>query len=255
MEAGFKRFPIGIQTFSNIVEGGYLYIDKTGFVHDLAETYKYVFLSRPRRFGKSLLSSTFHCYFEGRKELFEGLKAGEEKKEWKRHPVFHFDMSTAKHVNEDQLLRQLDYKLAEYERVYGKGENLDKVDVNARLEFLVKEAFAKTGEPAVLIVDEYDAPLLDVMNDKVRLPSLRQIMRNFYSPIKSLDPYLRFVFITGINKFAQLSIFSELNNLKIFRWRLNTRRFAVFLRRSWRTIFNMVCRRLPTGRRFPTKKL
>ena len=115
MEAGFKRFPIGIQTFSNIVEGGYLYIDKTGFVHDLAETYKYVFLSRPRRFGKSLLSSTFHCYFEGRKELFEGLKAGEEKKEWKRHPVFHFDMSTAKHVNEDQLLRQLDYKLAEYE--------------------------------------------------------------------------------------------------------------------------------------------
>lgn len=214
MEAGFKRFPIGIQTFSNIVEGGYLYIDKTGFVHDLAETYKYVFLSRPRRFGKSLLSSTFHCYFEGRKELFEGLKAGEEKKEWKRHPVFHFDMSTAKHVNEDQLLRQLDYKLAEYERVYGKGENLDKMDVNARLEFLVKEAFAKTGEPAVLIVDEYDAPLLDVMNDKVRLPSLRQIMRNFYSPIKSLDPYLRFVFITGINKFAQLSIFSELNNLQ-----------------------------------------
>ena len=214
MEAGFKRFPIGIQTFSNIVEGGYLYIDKTGFVHDLAETYKYVFLSRPRRFGKSLLSSTFHCYFEGRKDLFEGLKAGEEKKEWKRHPVFHFDMSTAKHVNEDQLLRQLDYKLAEYERVYGKGENLDKMDVNARLEFLVKEAFAKTGEPAVLIVDEYDAPLLDVMNDKVRLPSLRQIMRNFYSPIKSLDPYLRFVFITGINKFAQLSIFSELNNLK-----------------------------------------
>ena len=214
MEAGFKRFPIGIQTFSNIVEGGYLYIDKTGFVHDLAETYKYVFLSRPRRFGKSLLSSTFRSYFEGKKELFEGLKAGDMKKEWKRHPVFHFDMSTAKHVNEDQLLRQLDYKLAEYERVYGKGENLDKMDVNARLEFLVKEAFAKTGEPAVLIVDEYDAPLLDVMNDKERLAPMRQIMRNFYSPIKSLDPYLRFVFITGINKFAQLSIFSELNNLQ-----------------------------------------
>ena len=138
MEAGFKRFPIGIQTFSNIVEGGYLYIDKTGFVHDLAETYKYVFLSRPRRFGKSLLSSTFRSYFEGKKELFEGLKAGDMKKEWTRHPVFHFDMSTAKHVNEDQLLRQLDYKLAEYERVYGKGENLDKMDVNARLEFLVR---------------------------------------------------------------------------------------------------------------------
>ena len=214
MEEKRIKYPIGIQTFGKIVEGGYLYIDKTGFVHDLAETYKYVFLSRPRRFGKSLLSSTFHCYFEGRKELFEGLKAGKLKKEWKRHPVFHFDMSTAKHVNEEQLLRQLDYKLSEYEGVYGKNQNVDKIDVNARLEFLVKEAYARTGEPAVLIIDEYDAPLLDVMNDKVRLPSLRQIMRNFYSPIKSLDPYLRFVFITGINKFAQLSIFSELNNLQ-----------------------------------------
>ena len=213
MEEKRIKYPIGIQTFGKIVEGGYLYIDKTGFVHDLAETYKYVFLSRPRRFGKSLLSSTFHCYFEGRKELFEGLKAGELKKEWKRHPVFHFDMSTAKHVNEEQLLRQLDYKLSEYENIYGKNQSIDKIDVNARLEALVKEAFARTGEPAVLIIDEYDAPLLDVMNDKVRLPSLRQIMRNFYSPIKSLDPYLRFVFITGINKFAQLSIFSELNNL------------------------------------------
>ncbi len=214
MEEKRIKYPIGIQTFGEIVEGGYLYIDKTGFVHDLAETYKYVFLSRPRRFGKSLLSSTFHCYFEGRKELFEGLKAGELKKEWKRHPVFHFDMSTAKHVNEEQLLRQLDYKLTEYETIYGKNQSIDKIDVNARLEFLVKEAFAQTGEQAVLIIDEYDAPLLDVMNDKVRLPSLRQIMRNFYSPIKSLDPYLRFVFITGINKFAQLSIFSELNNLQ-----------------------------------------
>ncbi len=214
MEAKRIKYPIGIQTFDKIIEGGYLYVDKTGYVDDLANKYQYVFLSRPRRFGKSLLSSTFHCYFEGRKDLFEGLKAGEEKKEWKRHPVFHFDMSTAKLVNEDQLLRQLDYKLAEYERVYGKGENLDKMDVNARLEFLVKEAYAQTGEQAVLIIDEYDAPLLDVMNDKVRLPSLRQIMRNFYSPIKSLDPYLRFVFITGINKFAQLSIFSELNNLQ-----------------------------------------
>lgn len=214
MEERRIKYPIGIQTFGEIVEGGYLYIDKTGFVHDLAETYKYVFLSRPRRFGKSLLSSTFQCYFEGKKELFEGLNAGELKKEWKQHPVFHFDMSTAKHVNEEQLLRQLDYKLAEYEAVYGKNQSIDKRDVNARLEALVKEAFARTGEQVVLIIDEYDAPLLDVMNDKVRLPSLRQIMRNFYSPIKSLDPYLRFVFITGINKFAQLSIFSELNNLQ-----------------------------------------
>ena len=112
------------------------------------------------------------------------------------------------------MVRTLGYKLEEYEAIYGKLPNVDDIDVNARLEFLIKAAFEQTGQQAVIIIDEYDAPLLDVMNDKCKLPVLRQIMRNFYSPIKSLDPYLRFVFITGINKFAQLSIFSELNNLK-----------------------------------------
>ena len=214
METTIRRFPIGIQTFDKIIEDNYLYIDKTGYIDEIANKYQYVFLSRPRRFGKSLLSSTFHSYFEGRKELFEGLKAGEMKKEWIKHPVFHFDMSTAKHLNEEQLVRILGYKLEEYEAIYGKLPNVDDIDVNARLEFLVKTAFEQTGQKAVIIIDEYDAPLLDVMNDKSKLPALRQIMRNFYSPIKSLDPYLRFVFLTGINKFAQLSIFSELNNLK-----------------------------------------
>ena len=213
MEAKRIRYPIGIQTFREIVEGGYLYIDKTGIVHDLAESYKYVFLSRPRRFGKSLLSSTFHSYFAGEKELFQGLKAGELNKDWTKHPVFHFDMSTAKHLNEEQLLRNLGYKLDEYEKEYGKGPGISVDDVNARFERLVKVAVEQTGEKAVIIIDEYDAPLLDVMNDQSRLVPMRQIMRNFYSPIKSLDPYLRFVFITGITKFAQLSIFSELNNL------------------------------------------
>ena len=212
MEAKRIKYPIGIQTFRNIVEGGYLYIDKTGFVHDLDENYKYVFLSRPRRFGKSLLSSTIHSYFEGEKELFNGLRAGELKKEWTRHPVFHFDMSTAKHCDEEQLISELSLKLVRYEEVYGKGENEEKI--NQRFEGLVHRAVEQTGEKAVIIIDEYDAPLLDVMNDKERLTPMRQIMRNFYSPIKSLDPYLRFVFITGINKFAQLSIFSELNNLQ-----------------------------------------
>lgn len=214
METTIRRFPIGIQTFDKIISGKYLYIDKTGYVNDIADKYKYVFLNRPLGFGKSLLSSTLHCYFEGRKDLFEGLKAGEVKKEWTKHPVFHFDMSTAKHLNEEQLVRTLGYKLEEYEAIYGKLPNVDDIDVNARLEFLVKAAFEQTGQQAVIIIDEYDAPLLDVMNDKGKLPALRQIMRNFYSPIKSLDPYLRFVFITGINKFAQLSIFSELNNLQ-----------------------------------------
>ncbi len=214
MEAKRIRYPIGVQTFRDIVEGDYLYIDKTGFINDLIEDYKYVFLSRPRRFGKSLLSSTIHCYFAGEKELFEGLEAGRLKKEWTRHPVFHFDMSTAKHLNEMQLLRTLSYKLYEYEEIYGKGDGISEDDINARFECLVKAAVRQTGEKAVIIIDEYDAPLLDVMNNRERLTPMRQIMRNFYSPIKSLDPYLRFVFITGINKFAQLSIFSELNNLQ-----------------------------------------
>ncbi len=212
METKRIRYPIGIQTFRNIIEGGYLYIDKTGLVHDLAEDYQYVFLSRPRRFGKSLLSSTIHSYFEGEKELFEGLEAGRLKTEWTKHPVFHFDMSTAKHLDEEQLTGEISLKLSKYESVYGADEH--EVGINQRLEGLVHRAFEQTGEKAVIIIDEYDAPLLDVMNDPERLTPMRQIMRNFYSPIKSLDPYLRFVFITGINKFAQLSIFSELNNLQ-----------------------------------------
>ena len=214
MEKKRIKYPIGVQTFKEIVEEGYLYIDKTGYVHDLAETYKYVFLSRPRRFGKSLLSSTIHSYFAGEKELFEGLEAGKRKNEWTKHPVFHFDMSTAKHLDEEQLLRTLGYKLSAYENAFGKDESISEGDVNARFERLVKVAAEQTGEKAAIIIDEYDAPLLDVMNDQQRLAPMRQIMRNFYSPIKSLDPYLRFVFITGINKFAQLSIFSELNNLQ-----------------------------------------
>ena len=212
METKSIKYPIGVQTFDKIIGGGYLYIDKTEYVHRLANTYEYVFLSRPRRFGKSLLSSTLHSWFAGEKELFDGLKAGELKKDWPKHPVLHFDMSSAKHKNEEQLLGELDKKLYVYEQQYGRGEK--DININQRLEGLVWRAVEKTGEKAVIIIDEYDAPLMDVMNNQERLEPMRQIMRNFYSPIKSLDPYLRFVFITGINKFAQLSIFSELNNLQ-----------------------------------------
>lgn len=158
------------------------------------------------------MSSTFHSYFAGEKELFDGLEAGRLETEWVKHPVFHFDMSTAKHMNEEQLLEELNEKLHAYELVFGRGET--EKNINQRLAGVVRRSVEQTGAEAVIIIDEYDAPLLDVMNDRERLIPMRQIMRNFYSPIKSLDPYLRFVFITGINKFAQLSIFSELNNLK-----------------------------------------
>ncbi len=124
MEEKRIKYPIGVQTFRDIVEEGYLYIDKTGIIHELVETYSYMFLNRPRRFGKSLLSSTIHSYFSGDKELFEGLEVGKRKKEWTKHPVFHFDMSTAKHCSEAELLEELDKKLYNYEQTYGRDLHL-----------------------------------------------------------------------------------------------------------------------------------
>ncbi len=205
-------YPVGIQTFSNIREGKYLYIDKTQYIVDFREKkMKYVFLSRPRRFGKSLFASTLQAYFEGRKELFEGLAIADYEKEWVKHPVLHFDLSGAKHFDADALNSYLNLQLLPYEKLYGKGEG--EIYPNERLDGIVKRAYEQTGEKAVVIIDEYDAPLLDVVHEKENLQPLRRIMQNFYSPLKKLDPYLEFTFITGITKFSQLSIFSELNNL------------------------------------------
>ena len=208
-----RLYPIGIQTFSEIREGNYLYVDKTELVYRMTHSAsKYQFLSRPRRFGKSLLTSTLRSYFEGRKELFEGLAMERLEKEWTSYPVLHFDMSTAKHMDQERLLSELERKLSGYEEIYGRDESA--VYTNQRLESLIKRAYAQTGQKVVVLIDEYDAPLLDVVHEERDLPVLRDVMRNFYSPLKACDPYLRFVFITGITKFSQLSIFSELNNLK-----------------------------------------
>ena len=205
-------YPVGIQTFSNIREGNYLYVDKTKYIVDFREKkMKYVFLSRPRRFGKSLFASTLQAYFEGRKELFEGLAIADYEKEWIKHPVFHFDLSGAKHMSVEQLERYLADMLEEQETRWGYKTH--QVDANLRLKDLVKKAYEQTGEKVVVIIDEYDAPLLDVVHEKENLQPLRRIMQNFYSPLKKLDPYLEFTFITGITKFPQFSIFSELNNL------------------------------------------
>ncbi len=206
-----KRCPVGIQTFSEIIEDNYLYIDKTEYVYRMASSGKYFFLSRPRRFGKSLLTSTLRSYFEGHKDMFEGLAISRLEKEWTAYPVLHFDMSMAKHFDRERLERYLGNRLAEYEETYGIDN--PAVDNNDRLTRLIQQAYQQTGRKVVVLIDEYDAPLLDVVHEDENLPVLRNVMRNFYSPLKACDPYLRFVFLTGITKFSQLSIFSELNNM------------------------------------------
>ena len=207
-----NKYPVGIQTFEKIREKGYLYLDKTHYIVDFREKgMKYVFLNRPGRFGKSLFASTLHAYFEGRKELFEGLAIADYEKDWVKHPVLHFDLSGAKHMGVEQLERYLADMLEEQEMHWGYKTHL--ADANLRLKDLVEKAYKQTGEKVVVIIDEYDASLLDVVHEKENLQPLRRIMQNFYSPLKMLDPYLEFTFITGITKFAQLSIFSELNNL------------------------------------------
>ena len=208
-----RQYPIGIQTFEKIRSGNYLYIDKTEYVYRMTHSASnYMFLSRPRRFGKSLLTSTIHAYFEGRKDLFKGLAMERLEMEWTEYPVLHFDMSTAKHVDKETLVLELERKLLQYEALYGRNEG--DVTPNQRLMGLIQRACEQTGRQVVVLIDEYDAPLLDVVHEEKDLPVLRNVMRNFYSPLKACDPYLRYVFLTGITKFSQLSIFSELNNIE-----------------------------------------
>ena len=207
-----KRLPVGIQTFTEIINREMLYIDKTEYIYRMTKLSKYIFLSRPRRFGKSLLVSTLQSYFEGKKELFKGLAIEQLEKEWAQHPVLRFSLASGKHMEKEQLERYLLDILSDNEERFGL--HSDKVDTNIRLKDLIKNVYDKTGKQVVVLIDEYDAPLLDVVHENEQLPILRQVMRNFYSPLKDCDPYLRFVFLTGITKFSQLSIFSELNNLK-----------------------------------------
>ena len=210
--AALKLYPVGIQTFERIRREDKLYVDKTEYIYRMTHSGGcYFFLSRPRRFGKSLLTSTFQSYFEGKKELFKGLAIEKLEQEWTEYPVLHFDMSGGKHLEKEGLDDYLSYQLAEKEAVFGISQ--PKNGANNRLNELILTAFKKTGKQVVVLVDEYDAPLLDVLHEEESLKVLRNIMRNFYSPLKKCEPYLRFVFLTGITEFSQMSIFSELNNI------------------------------------------
>jgi hypothetical protein len=206
------KYPVGLQRFSEIREGGFVYVDKTDLVYKLTHDTKFIFLSRPRRFGKTLLTNTLQCYFEGRKELFNGLSIERLEQEWKQYPVLHFDFSGFKGSTVQALRVSLGLMLADYEHIYGA--NPKEISPGQRFSGLIKRAYEKTGQPVALLIDEYDGPMLEVLHLPEQVREVRETMREFFSQIKRNDQYFRFVFLTGISTFSQLGMFSELNNLK-----------------------------------------
>ena len=206
-----RKYPVGIQTFSEIRKGNYLYIDKTDLVYEMSRM-KYVFLSRPRRFGKSLLTTTLASYFRGEKELFDGLKIMDLETEWEHYPVIHVDLSVAKAATSVEELRNVLFRLLNgYKILYGTGEYEDTP--GGLFNGLIHRAYKQTGKQVVVIIDEYDAPLLDKLHIHESLDAFRNVMQEFFVQLKSNEAMIRFCFITGITKFSQLSIFSTINNL------------------------------------------
>lgn len=205
-------YPVDTDQFQKIREQGKLYVDKTDYIYDLVNVkkYEYVFLARPRRFGKSLLCNTFKAYFQGQKELFSGLKIDAYEKDWKAYPVLHFTMSGLKNCTISEAKSNLEGFLRGYEAIYGSDPQSQTL--SARFRDLIHNAQNKTGEKVVVIIDEYDAPIMRLLYDE-ELNAMRTLLREFYQVLKDEGAYLKFVFITGVTKFSQLSIFSELNNL------------------------------------------
>ena len=212
MEEIRRRYPIGIQDFEQLRNNQCVYVDKTRIIYHLTHTGSMYFMSRPRRFGKSLLITTMEAYFLGKKHLFEGLAMEQLETEWTEYPVLHIDFSLTKYDRIEKLLTQLDLFLSKWENLYGS--NPKERDCSARFAGVIQRAYEKTGKQVVVLIDEYDAPLLDTNSDKELQQLLRTELRSFFSPLKGLGKYLRFLFITGISKFSQVSIFSELNNLQ-----------------------------------------
>ena len=207
-----RRYPVGIQTFSEIITKGYVYIDKTDLMWKMQNMSKYVFLSRPRRFGKSLLTTTLCSFFEGRRDLFEGLKVMELEKDWIQYPVLHIDVSMAKGRDNTQELRKaLLMEMEPLAEIYGINEKENTP--GEVFSGLIRRAYEQTGRQVVVVIDEYDAPLLDVLHEEEQLPGYRRVMQEFYQCLKAREAMIRFCFITGITKFSQLSIFSTLNNI------------------------------------------
>ena len=204
-------YPIGIQNFGKIREGGYVYVDKTDLIYNIVQTGGYYFLSRPRRFGKSLLVSTLEAYFQGKKELFQGLAIENLEKDWSAYPVLHLDLSGKEYNTMDDLDVRLDRHLSQWENSFGFEKRYPMAD--ARFSDIIDAAYEKTGKPVVILIDEYDKPLLDTAGNEPLREAFRSRLQGFYSVMKSQDGKLRFGFLTGVTKLGKLSIFSGLNNL------------------------------------------
>ena len=206
-----RKLPIGIQTFEDIRTQGYLYIDKTALMWKIINQGKPYFFSRPRRFGKSLLISTFEAYFEGRKDLFEGLAISQLEEKWEKHPVLHLDLNAEKYDTAASLNAILSNHLTQWETKYGKGE--DEETLSNRFRGVIRRANEQTGKGVVVLVDEYDKPLLQAMHNPELMEAYRTTLKAFYGVLKSADRHLRFIFLTGVTKFSQVSVFSDLNQL------------------------------------------
>ena len=206
-----RKYPIGIQSFENIRKEGYLYVDKTALIYQLVQTGKYYFLSRPRRFGKSLLLSTLQAYYEGKKELFDGLAMASLEKDWKTYPVLLLDLNAQRYDSVDSLTSILNDTLCEWERLYGTQES--ETTLSLRFKGVIQRAAEKTGRNVVVLIDEYDKPMLQAIHNKELQSSYRNILKAFYGVLKSKDAYLQFALLTGVTKFSKVSVFSDLNNL------------------------------------------
>ena len=206
------RYPVGIQSFPEIISGGYVYVDKTAFIHMLVREGKYYFLARPRRFGKSLLLSTIEAYFQGRRELFKGLALDSLTDDWDAHPVLHLDLNTADYTDPDSLNRVLNSFLDRWENLYGPTNH----DTQPSLRFgeVIRNAFAKTGKQVVILIDEYDKPLLNCVDNEPLADRFRNMLKAFYGNLKSMDDYIKIGIMTGVARFSKVSIFSDVNNLR-----------------------------------------
>jgi hypothetical protein len=211
MEA-LKNLPIGIQDFEKLRRGNYLYVDKTAYIHQLVTTNCYYFLSRPRRFGKSMLISTLHAYFDGKRELFDGLAIAELEKEWTKYPVLHLDLNIGEYKTGDALRDKLSVHLNEWENLYGKKEY--EKSLGDRFAGVIRRACEKTGQPVVILIDEYDKPILQAIDNEELQDDYRSTLKGFYGALKSMDRYIKFAFLTGVTKFGKVSVFSDLNNLR-----------------------------------------